>query len=462
MPCYRVSSGARVGGGGAAFAERPPRYATTGLLYYLARAYRRTNLPTYMNKHKIINDPVYGFISVPYELIFDLIEHPYFQRLRRIKQLGLTHYVFPGAQHTRFHHALGAMHLMQKAIRVLQYKGVDITPQEAEATTVAILLHDIGHGPFSHALEHTVVNVHHEDLSVLFMEELNATFGGALGLAIEIFQNRYPKHFLHQLVSSQLDMDRMDYLNRDSFFTGVSEGVIGYDRIIKMLNVHDDQIVVEYKGIYSIEKFLIARRIMYWQVYLHKTVLSAEHMLIQVLRRVKQVLAQGQDVPLPASLAYFVRQEVSLDDFRTHRKTHLDAFARIDDTDITYLLKSLTHHPDYVLSFLSQSLLDRRLFKVVLQNAPFTEAQLAPIRAQLRLQYPHLTEAQRDMLLILKAESNAAYSTKKAEIKCLMKDGTVKGLLDASDHAIDSQVLTKYFICYPKPGSLSANAAPTV
>jgi HD superfamily phosphohydrolase len=228
-----------------------------------------------MNKKKIINDPVYGFISIPYDIIYDLLEHPYFQRLRRIKQLGLTHYVYPGALHTRFHHALGAMHLMQKAIRALQYKGVEITPEEAKAATIAILLHDIGHGPFSHALEHSIVHVHHEDLSILFMEQLNEEFDGALDVAIAIFKNEYPKKYLHQLVSSQLDMDRMDYLNRDSFFTGVSEGVIGYDRIIKMLNVYNGEIVVEYKGIYSIEKFLIARRIMYWQVYLHKTVVSA-------------------------------------------------------------------------------------------------------------------------------------------------------------------------------------------
>jgi uncharacterized protein len=258
-----------------------------------------------MVKKKIFNDPVYGFINVPYGIIFDLVEHPYFQRLRRIKQVSLTHYVYPGALHTRFHHALGALHLMSQAIDVLRSKGAQITDEEADAVSIAILLHDIGHGPFSHTLEHTLINVSHETLSLLFMQKLNEEFGGTLDLAIRIFRDDYPKKFLHQLVSSQLDMDRMDYLTRDSFFTGVYEGVIGYDRIIKMLSVHDGELVVEEKGIYSIEKFLIARRLMYWQVYLHKTVLSAELMLIRTMRRAKELAHAGATLEVSGNLAFF-------------------------------------------------------------------------------------------------------------------------------------------------------------
>ncbi|MEM9525336.1 MAG: HD domain-containing protein, partial [Bacteroidota bacterium] len=255
-----------------------------------------------MKQHKILNDPVYGFISIPYGILFDLVEHPYFQRLRSIKQVSLTHYVYPGALHTRFHHALGALHLMGDAIASLRGKGVSISEAEAEAVRIAILLHDIGHGPFSHTLEHTLIEAHHEELSLLFMERLNDEFSGRLNLAIEIFTGRYEKPFLHQLVSGQLDMDRLDYLNRDSYFTGVSEGVIGYDRIIKMLNVADNRLVVEQKGIYSVERFLTSRRIMYWQVYLHKTVMSAEQMLILALKRARKLTLNGQAVWAPPSL----------------------------------------------------------------------------------------------------------------------------------------------------------------
>ena len=259
-----------------------------------------------MNKKKILNDPVYGFINIPYNIIFDLIEHPYFQRLRRIKQLGLTDYVYPGALHTRFHHALGALHLMTQTIDVLRSKGVDITEKEAKAVSIAILLHDIGHGPFSHVLENTLVNVHHEDLSLMFMKSLNEEFKGKLDLAIKIFTNKYSKKFLHQLVASQLDMDRLDYLTRDSFFTGVYEGVVGYDRIIKMLSVANGKLVVEEKGIYSIEKFLTSRRLMYWQVYLHKTVVAAEQMLVKVLSRAKLLAAKGKEMEMSEHLKYFL------------------------------------------------------------------------------------------------------------------------------------------------------------
>src|SRR5437868_6382764 len=267
-------------------------------------------------KSKIINDPIYGFVTLPGDLIADLINHPYFQRLRRIKQLGMTNLVYPGALHTRFHHAIGAMHLMTEAIDVLRSKEIEITPEEAEATTIAILLHDIGHGPFSHALEHSIAkNISHEDLSALLMEQLNKQFNGRLALAIKIFNNRYKKKFLHQLVSSQLDMDRLDYLKRDSFFTGVSEGIISSDRIIKMLNVVNDKLVVEAKGIYSIEKFLIARRLMYWQVYLHKTVLSAEKLLVNILKRAKELSSQGKDLFATPTLSLFLKNDFTREDF---------------------------------------------------------------------------------------------------------------------------------------------------
>jgi HD superfamily phosphohydrolase len=406
-----------------------------------------------MNKKKIINDPVYGFISIPYDIIYDLLEHPYFQRLRRIKQLGLTHYVYPGALHTRFHHALGAMHLMQKAIRALQYKGVEITPEEAKAATIAILLHDIGHGPFSHALEHSIVHVHHEDLSILFMEQLNEEFDGALDVAIAIFKNEYPKKYLHQLVSSQLDMDRMDYLNRDSFFTGVSEGVIGYDRIIKMLNVYNGEIVVEYKGIYSIEKFLIARRIMYWQVYLHKTVVSAEQMLIRFFKRIKYLFEQNILLKIPETLVFFLETPLNVTNFKEgkkSRKAFLNKFAAIDDVDITFLIKMAVHHEDFVLSTLAKSLLNRNLFRIDMQNTKFSSDYLDTVRLSIRNQFEEIDKKNLEWLIIEGSESNRAYSTKKDEIKFLMKNNQIKGLVEAFDHVIDSKHLTKYFLCYPK------------
>jgi len=403
-----------------------------------------------MNKFKIINDPVYGFISIPYEIIFDIMEHPYFQRLRRIKQVGLTHFVYPGALHTRFHHALGAMHLMQKAIRNLKYKGVDISEEEAKAVTIAILLHDIGHGPFSHALEHSVVNVHHEELSLLFMEQLNEEFNSELSLAIQIFKNEYHRKFLHQLVSSQLDMDRMDYLNRDSFFTGVSEGVIGYDRIIKMLNVKDDEIVIEEKGIYSVEKFLIARKIMYWQVYLHKTVLSAEQMLIQFFKRIKIFNNTKKLLYLSKPLSFFIQNHITVTDFDKNRKELLDRFSLIDDIDIAYSLKSLLNSEDKILAYFANSLVNRQLFKVELQNEPFNSDYKDIIRQKLQNELPNLLAEEVDWLIIQGSESNSTYTTKKDEIKILKKDGTVQLLLDASDHLIDSKVLKKYFISYPK------------
>jgi HD superfamily phosphohydrolase len=292
-----------------------------------------------MNKKKIVNDPVYGFITIPYNIVFDLVEHPYFQRLRRIKQVSLTHYVYPGALHTRFHHALGALHLMGQSIEVLRSKGVEISEKEAKAASIAILLHDIGHGPFSHTLENTLINVHHEELSLLFMESLNEQFKNKLELAIQIFKNEYHKKFLHQLISGQLDMDRMDYLNRDSFFTGVHEGVIGYDRIIKMLAVHKGELVVEEKGIYSIEKFLIARRLMYWQVYLHKTVLGVEQMLIRAWQRAKDLASQGASFEISKSLRFFLFNDIKSEDFVRDREELIGHFAKLDDYDIVSSLK---------------------------------------------------------------------------------------------------------------------------
>ena len=331
---------------------------------------------TFSNKLKIFNDPIYGFVSLQYEIIFDLIDHPYFQRLRRIKQLGLTNLVYPGALHTRFHHAMGAMHLMGQAIDVIRSKGHAITEEEAKGVTIAILLHDIGHGPFSHALEHSIVsNVTHEDISELFMSRLNAEFNGQLSVAISIFQNKYKKKFLNQLVSSQLDMDRLDYLNRDSFFTGVSEGVVSSDRIIKMLNVVNDQLAIEAKGIYSIEKFIIARRLMYWQVYLHKTVLSAESLLVNILKRAKELAEKKVDLFCTPALHTFLYNKYSEKDFKTNPLL-LDVFAKLDDNDIMTSIKVWTSHSDIVLSGLCKQLVDRKLFKVELQNQAFKEDKI--------------------------------------------------------------------------------------
>ncbi|RMG79807.1 MAG: HD domain-containing protein [Bacteroidetes bacterium] len=402
-----------------------------------------------MNKRKIFNDPVYGFVTIPYPIVFDLIEHPYFQRLRRIKQVSLTHYVYPGALHTRFHHALGALHLMGQAIDVLRSKGTTITEEEARGAAIAILLHDIGHGPFSHTLEHTLINVHHEALSLLFMEALNVTFDGALSLAIQIFKDEYPKKFLHQLVSGQLDMDRMDYLNRDSFFTGVHEGVIGYDRIIKMLAVHNDELVVEEKGIYSIEKFLIARRLMYWQVYLHKTVLGVEQMLIQAWRRAKALAGQSVELGVSGGLRYFLYNSPTGDDFGKNRKELIGQFAKMDDYDIMYALKTFMQHPDFVLSFLAGSIIDRRLFKIELQNEPFDPAYIQKIR-RAAMEVFDVSEDLVGHLVFHGSESNRAYNTARDEIKILFKNGEVRPMSQSLDYGIQSEEIRKYYLCYPK------------
>jgi HD superfamily phosphohydrolase len=402
-----------------------------------------------MVKGKIVNDPVYGFIQIPYGLLFEITEHRYFQRLRRIKQMSLAHYVYPGALHTRFHHALGALHLMYEAIDVLRGKGTEILPEEAEAVQAAILLHDIGHGPFSHTLEHTLINVSHETLSELFMEKLDNEFNGQLGLARAIFQNDYHKKFLHQLISGQLDMDRMDYLNRDSFFTGVHEGVIGYDRIIKMLDVRDGKLVVEEKGIYAVEKFLIARRLMYWQAYLHKTVLAAEQMLVRALQRARFLCRQGVELEASRPLQYFLHFEVDSGNLMDCKDEMLEHFSRLDDYDIFSALKAWTYSEDSLLAFLSERILNRRLFKLELSNEPFDETYISGIRHRVERWNPFGTDAL-DYLVFEGQETNSAYDISKEEIHILHKNERVLPMSLSADYDIQSRLVTKYYLCYPK------------
>jgi uncharacterized protein len=402
------------------------------------------------SKVKIFNDPVYGFISIPKpSLLLDVLDHPYYQRLRRIAQTALTYYVYPGAHHTRFHHALGAYHLMTQAVETLRQKGVDITEGEAEGVCAAILLHDIGHGPFSHALEHTIIDVHHEELSLLFMEELNEIFEGKLSLAIQIFKDAYPKRFLHQLVSGQLDMDRMDYLNRDSFFTGVSEGVIGYDRIIKMLNVVEGELVVEEKGIYSVEKFLIARRLMYWQVYLHKTVLSAEQMLIRVFKRAKELAhTEGVEMVAFGELNYFLQLNNTNPDKKKYMNNWVKRFAKLDDFDIIASLKMWTTHQDFTLSFLSSSILNRQLFKLELKNTPFEAHLLVEKQRWVAANVPPDTNI--NYLVFTGTESNLTYNQRQEEIKILTKDNRIRPITDIMDYELHSKNVVKHYLCYPK------------
>jgi HD superfamily phosphohydrolase len=405
-----------------------------------------------LNKKKLFNDPVYGFVSIAYETVFDLIEHPYFQRLRNIKQLGLTHLVYPGALHTRFHHALGAMHLMGIALETLKNKGVAITEEEAEAVTIAILLHDIGHGPFSHALESCIVpGVQHEALSVLIMHRLNKTFNGKLSLAIAIFENKYEKKFLHQLVSSQLDMDRLDYLNRDSFYTGVSEGVIGFDRILKMLHVVNDELVVEEKGIYSIEKFLISRRLMYWQVYLHKTVIAAEQLLVKIFQRAKAIANKG--VPLFASPSFnlLLANKISTEAFYEN-ELYLDAFMKLDDSDLFSAIKVWAEHEDPILAKLCKLLIDRKLFTIEMQNEAFTPKSIQAHKDKLTISFP-LTSEELDYFVFSGKITNNAYNMEVGKINILTKSKGLIDIADASDNlnlSALSKTVEKYFICYPK------------
>ncbi len=407
-----------------------------------------------INKQKIINDPVYGFIGLPYEIVYDLFEHPYFQRLRRIRQLGLTHYVYPGANHTRFQHALGATYLMNSAIEIIRSKGHEITEEEAEAVSIAILLHDIGHGPFSHALESSIIEgTSHETLSLLFMNRLNEIFKDRLELAIRIFTNNYPKNFLHQLVSSQLDMDRLDYLRRDSYFTGVTEGVVGSDRIIKMLNVHDDQLVVDIKGIYSIEKFLVSRRLMYWQVYFHKTVIAAEHLLVQVLRRAKFLSEKGEDLFASPALSYFLKNKIVEKNFDHNGPVDLlDLFSQLDDNDIMVSAKVWMNHKDKVLSMLCSMLINRKLFRIEMKNKAFDPGRVTRIRDYLALYYK-LSARDTRYLVMEGSISNYAYNSLDDNIKIMMKNGECHDVAEVSDMlnvTVLSRTVKKHFLCYPK------------
>lgn len=403
-------------------------------------------------KSKILNDPIYGFVTMPGELVSELINHPYFQRLRRIKQLGMTNLVYPGALHTRFHHAIGAMHLMTEAIDVLRSKDIEITEEEAEAVTIAILLHDVGHGPFSHALEHSIArNISHEDFSALLMERLNDQFKGRLSLAIKIFNNQYKKKFLHQLVSSQLDMDRLDYLKRDSFFTGVSEGVISSERIIKMLNVKNDQLVVEEKGIYSIEKFIIARRLMYWQVYLHKTVVAAENMLVNILKRAKELSSQGAELFATPALAVFLKNNYNKKDFIEYPGL-LETFALLDDYDIFASVKVWMHHPDKILSDLCTSLVERRLFRIELKKEKTGTSYKQQLIAKAAKKF-RVTEKEAQYYVCSGEVENSAYKSNIVKINILMNDGKVLDIAEGSDQLntdVLSKTVKKYFICYPK------------
>ncbi|MEY3085682.1 MAG: hypothetical protein RL037_1862 [Bacteroidota bacterium] len=403
------------------------------------------------NKKKIINDPVYGFITIPDEFIFDVIEHAYLQRLRRIMQLGLSHLVYPGAMHTRFNHVLGAMHLMTQAIQGIRRKGHEITHEEERAVLLAILLHDIGHGPFSHALEYDIVNgVSHEKISGFFIEKLAEEFGDDMKRALMIFQNTYGKPFLHQLVSSQLDMDRLDYLNRDSFYSGVSEGIIGTDRLIEMLNVYNGNLVLEEKGIYSIEKFIVARRLMYWQVYLHKTVVSAEFMLIHALRRAKELSLKGIAIFASPSLSFFLTHEIKESDFVNNNMV-LQHFANLDDFDILGAIKVWQNHEDKVLSKLSSALVNRKLFKIEISREPFSEDRLNLEKEIVRGLYK-LNDDEVNYFVYSDRLTNKAYNQHKQNINVLMKSGEIIDLTKASDNLNISalaQPVEKYFICYP-------------
>jgi HD superfamily phosphohydrolase len=395
---------------------------------------------------------LYGFLTLPYDILFDLIEHPYFQRLRRIRQLGMSHLVFPGANHTRFHHALGALFLMSEAIKNLRIKGVDISEEEAEGACIAILLHDIGHGPFSHTLEQTIVNgVHHEDISLAMMEQMNAQFKGRLDLAISIFTDSYKKHFLHQLVSSQLDMDRLDYLRRDSFYSGVSEGVVSSDRIIKMLYVVNDELVVEEKGIYSIEKFIIARRLMYWQVYLHKTVVAAEELLLKILQRAKELASQKEELFATPAFHFFLYENPEKEAF-IHSRELLDRFALLDDNDVMSAIKVWMSHTDKVLSQLCKNLIYRHLPKVQVQKTGFSKEEIQ-VHRELIMKRLDLTEKEARYFVYAGKLENKAYDSHTQGISLLMKNGEVVDIAEASDNynlkALKGSVL-KHFLCYYK------------
>jgi hypothetical protein len=405
-----------------------------------------------LNKLKIINDPVYGFIKLPFNIVYHLIEHPLFQRLRRIRQLGMTHIVYPGANHTRFQHALGAMHLMGTAIETIRNKGHEITREEAEAATIAILLHDIGHGPFSHTLEKTLITgINHEEISLMMMEQLNQEFEGKLSMAIQIFKNKYKKRYLHQLVSGQLDVDRLDYLRRDSFFTGVTEGVVGSDRIIKMLEVHKDQLVVEEKGIYSIEKFLVARRLMYWQVYLHKGVLAADQLLIMMLKRAHKLAKEERKLFATPALEYFLYNMGG--EFNRNNKTEfLQQFAELDDNDIISAAKVWSKYDDPVLNYLCSGFVNRKLFRIEISDKPFSEKRIEEISESISAKLG-IDKSLTSYLVNSDSISNYAYSNLDDNIKILGKDGSVRDIQDVSEIlnvSVLSRDIKKFYLCSPK------------
>ena len=405
-----------------------------------------------MEKYKIINDPIYGFIKIESQIIYDLMNHKYFQRLRRISQLGLSYLVYPGAQHTRFQHALGSLHLMDKAIQQLTNKGHEITSKEQEALRISILLHDIGHGPFSHALENILVNeINHEKITLMFMKQLNVEFDGKLSLAIEIFKNTYKKKFLYQLVSSQLDMDRLDYLKRDSFYTGVTDGNIGTERIINMLNVANGNLVIEEKGIYSIEKFILARRLMYWQVYLHKTVISSENMLIKLIKRAKILLENKVEIFTTSNLKYFLSEDFAKDLKKNQIKV-IEKFAELDDYDIYFCLKKWQYSSDKILSILSSNLLNRNINKIIIENEKIEQNRIIDIKNKVAKDF-RLNDIEIDFLVIDNQVTNHVYDEEKSNINILMKNNEVLDLAKASDHfnikALNNKT-KKYFISYPK------------
>lgn len=403
-----------------------------------------------INKLKILNDPIYGFITIPNTLIYDLIQHPYFQRLRRISQMGMSYLVYPGAHHTRFHHALGCMYIMQKAVQTLKFKGVEISDEEENALYVAILLHDIGHGPFSHALENSVLEgVHHEELSLLFMEQLNTEFDGKLSLAIQVFKGEYHRKFMLQLISSQLDMDRMDYLKRDSFYTGVNEGNINSERLIQMLNVQDDVLVMEEKGIYSIEKFLMARRLMYWQAYLHKTSVVAELTLTKILKRAKELATKGEILFGSPFLLFFLNHKIDLHQID---KITLDKFSNLDDYDVLGAIKQWQYHDDFVLSSLSKMIINRNLLKIELSEDKIDKIKYLELKEKYAKQY-EISDKEAEYFVFKGKIKNEAYSKSSEPIRILKKDKTIENVVEASDQMhlkALSKTVTKYFICYPK------------
>ena len=408
-----------------------------------------------MNSAKIINDPVFGFIKIPRGLLYGIVEHPLFQRLNRINQLGLASVVYPGARHTRFQHSIGAFHLMTEAVRSLQEKGNFIFDSEAEAVEAAILMHDIGHGPFSHVLEDTLIHdISHEEISLLMMEEINRHFNGQLNLAISIFKGEYPKNFLHQLISSQLDMDRLDYLRRDSFYTGVTEGNIGSARIIKMLNVLDDSLVVEHKGIYSLENYLTTRRLMYWQVYLHRTCVAYEKVMVNMLNRAKYLIRNGQQVFASPALLYFLANDVDKVWFDSHPET-LTYYGELDDSDIWSAMKAWKHHEDKILSTLATDMLDRHIFKVEVTEEPVEETHIETIAKEISAQMEISVEDAKHYMMSVNTISKDMYNVDDDSIAILYKDGTIRDISEASE-LLNVQLLSKkirkYYLCYQRFG----------